>query len=240
MNTHGKKSMEELLLEKGVITPSQLAAAKIEQQKTGDSIFRVLPRLGFILQDQMVEFITHNTDISRIELEYLVIDPQVVKLIPEELARKHLVMPVLKIGNTLTCAMVDVFNIYVQDDLASRTGLTIDPAIATENEIKRSIDQFYVLKGDMDGILKNTEGVQSKAAPEAEEINITRSNDVGEAAPVVAFVNSMITKAVSEDASDIHVEPEENSLAIRFRIDGVLHLQSSPPKVSRRFWIISL
>lgn len=218
------------MLEKGVISASQLAAAKIEQQKTGDSIFKVLPRLGFIMQDQMVEFITRNTDIPRIELEYLVLDPKVVKLIPEELARKHLVMPVLKIGNTLTCAMVDVFNIYVQDDLASRTGLTIDPAIATENEIKRSIDQFYVLKGDMDGILKSAEVTQPKGSPDAEEINISRSSDIGEAAPVVAFVNSMISKAVNEEASDIHVEPEENSLSIRFRIDGVLHLQSSPPK----------
>ncbi len=230
MNTYGKKSMDELLLEKGIISQSQLAAAKIEQQKTGDSIFKVLPRLGFIPQDKMVAFITGHTDVPRIELEYLLIDPQVVKLVPEELARKHLVMPVLKIGNSLTCAMVDVFNIYVQDDLASRTGLTIDPAIATEDEIKKAIDQFYAPKGEMEGILKNAEISPQKAALEAEEINISRSNDLIEGAPVVAFVNSMITKAVSEDASDIHVEPEENSLAIRFRIDGVLHLQTSPPK----------
>src|SRR4051812_30609461 len=105
MSTHGKKTISDLLLDKGLISQAQLDQAKIEQQKTGDSIFKVLPRLGFIMQEQMVDFISDNTDIPRVELDNLIIDPKIVGLVPEELARKHLVVPVLKIGNNLTCAM---------------------------------------------------------------------------------------------------------------------------------------
>ncbi len=231
MSTQGKKSIGELLLEKNIISQAQWDQAKIEKQKTGDSLFRILPRLGFIMQEPMVEFIADNTDISRIELENLILDPAVVQLVSEELARKHLVIPVLKIGNNLTCAMVDVFNIYVQDELASKTGLTIEPAIATENEIKKAIDQMYKIKGgDLQGILK-TLNESTEKAKESQEVDIFSSQDIGEeAAPVVTFVNSMIAKAVGEEASDIHIEPEENSLAIRFRVDGILHVQESPPK----------
>ena len=229
MGTYGQKSMDELLLEKGIISQSQWEESRIEKQKTGDSIFRVLPRLGFVTQDQMVAFIAENSDVPRIELEYLMIDAGLIETIPEDLARKHLVMPVLRIGNNLTCAMVDVFNIYMQDELSSKTGLTIEPAIATESEISRAIDQYYGV-GNMGGILKDSAKPQKALDQEWEEVKISRMQDISEEAPVVTFVNSMISKAVNEDASDIHVEPEENTLSIRFRIDGVLHLQTSPPK----------
>ena len=231
MNQYGKKSIVELMVEKGIISQSQLEQAKAEQRKSGDSIFRVLPRLKFITQDMMVEFISDNTDLPIIELEHLAIDPKLMHLFPEDLARKHLVLPILKIGSTLTCVMVDVFDIYVQDELASKTGLTIEPAIASEDMIRKAIDQFYTLRGDMDGILKEQGKPATKEIKETEEISVSRLQDISEEAPVVTFVNSMITKAVNDGASDIHVEPEENSLSIRFRIDGILHLQKSPPKL---------
>jgi len=229
MSTYSKQTVIELLLEKGIVSPTQMDQAKIQQQKTGDSIFRVLPRLGFIMQEQMVEFISDNADIPRVELDNLIIDPKVVQLVPEELARKHMVIPVLKIGNNLTCAMVDAFNIYVQDELASKTGLTIEPAIATENEIKKAIDSLYVAKSS---VLSNLEETVQPATKEIDEISVAlgQENVPVEEAPVVTFVNSMIIKAVNEGASDIHVEPEEKTLVIRFRIDGVLHAQTSPPK----------
>jgi type IV pilus assembly protein PilB len=221
-----KKPISDLLLEKGLISQIQLDQAKIEQQKTGDSIYRVLPRLGFIAQEKMVDFISDHADIPRVELDNLIIDPKIVQLVPEDLARKHLVMPILKIGNSLTCAMVDVFNIYVQDELASKTGLTIEPAIATEKEIKKSIDRLFVGKEAVLSHLQET----ASTSKHGDEIEISTTGDIHDEAPVVTFVNSMISKAVNEGASDIHIEPEEHSLSIRFRIDGVLHEQTSPPK----------
>ncbi|MBF0490473.1 MAG: Flp pilus assembly complex ATPase component TadA, partial [Candidatus Omnitrophica bacterium] len=230
MSTYGKKSIGELLLEKGIISQTQLEQAKREQQKTGDSIFRVLPRLGFIMQDLMVEFISDNSNIPRVEIDNLLIDPKVIELVPEDLARKHFVMPILRIGNNLTCAMVDVFNIYVQDELASKTGLTIEPAISTENEIKKAIDEYYSVKTDMTEVLKNLDEKNGPTIPKEDLDPAQVQSAGGEEAPVVTFVNSMIAKAASEGASDIHIEPEEKTLVIRFRIDGILHIQTSPPK----------
>ncbi|MEI7998949.1 MAG: GspE/PulE family protein, partial [Candidatus Omnitrophota bacterium] len=209
----------------------------------------VLPRLKLITQEQMVNFISENTNIPLIELSNLIIDPKVVDLVPEEMARKYLVVPVLKIGNNLTCVMVDVFNIYVQDELASKTGLNIEPAISTEEEIRRAIEEVYAGKLDMPMVSANVEEVKAvvkdnKMTPKGSkssskdlraiamdgaEIDIS-GQPIEDDAPVVKFVNAMITKAVSDGASDIHVEPEESSVTIRTRIDGVLHQQTSPPK----------
>ena len=231
MSTFIKKSMGELLLEKGYISQSQWEEVRAEQQKTGESIFRILPRLGFITQEMMVDFIVENSGVTRIDLANMIIDPKVVELIPEDMARKNLVMPVLKIGNSLTCAMVDVFNIYVQDELAAKTGLTIDPAIATENEITKAINELYTVKGDVQDIIKSFDEAKSETK-EGEEGDVHRLQAQGaqDDVPVVKFVNLMIVQAVADGASDIHIEPEENSLAIRFRVDGVLRKQTAPPK----------
>ena len=230
MSASSKKSAAELLLDKKILTPDQWEKAKLEQQKSGDSIFRVLPRLGFITQEQMVDFISDNTNVPRVELGNLLIDPAIIQLIPEDLARKYLVIPVLKIGNNLTCAMVDAFNIYVQDSLASKTGLAIEPAVATEDEIRKTIEALYSNKGgNMQEVLKSFDDKKA-VSKEADEAEIVRVQDTTDDAPVVKFVNSMISKAVHEGASDIHIEPEENSLNIRFRVDGILHMQSAPPK----------
>ncbi len=229
MSTHIKRSMGELFLEKGLISSSQWEEVRAEQQKTGESIFRIIPRLGFITQENMVEFIVENSGVVRIDLNHHIINPAIIELVPEEIAHKHLVIPVLKIGNTLTCAMVDVFNIYVQDELAAKTGLTIDPAIATENEIKLAIDEFYTVKGDVDDVIKTLDD-NKITQKDSEEVDIVRLADMGQDAPVVKFVNLMIAQAVGEGASDIHIEPEENTLAIRTRVDGILRKQPAPPK----------
>ncbi|MBF0522284.1 MAG: type II/IV secretion system protein [Candidatus Omnitrophica bacterium] len=233
MSNYSKKSIGELLLEKGILSQREWDQAQYEERNSGESLFKILPRLGFISQEQMVNFIAEQTSIPRIELDNQIIDPKVIALIPEELARKHLVIPVLKIANSLTCAMVDVFNIYVLDELALKTGLTIEPAIATEEEIKRAIDKFYMVKGSMQDAI-NTLDDQKTDEPALEDMDVIHLEGSQEdAPPVVKFVNLMIIKAVSEGASDIHVEPEENSLSIRFRIDGILHVQPQPPKQFR-------
>ena len=231
MSNYVKKSMGELLLEKGYISGAQWEEVRAEQQKTGESIFRILPRLGFITQENMVDFIVEQSGVTRIDLASMIIDPKVVELVPEEMAHKNLVIPVLKIGGSLTCAMVDVFNIYVQDELAAKTGLTIDPAIATENEIVKAINQLYTVKGDVQDIIKSFDETKSEnKQTDDSEVHRVQTTGGQDDAPVVKFVNLMIVQAVADGASDIHIEPEENSLAIRFRVDGVLRKQTAPPK----------
>lgn len=238
MNKYAKKSVGDILLEKGVLTLEQLDQARSEEKKTGESLFRVLPRMGFITSEQLADSVADQAGFPRIELGNLLLDPEVLALVPEDLARKCQVIPVMKIGSALTCAMADPFNVRALDELVLKTGLAIEPAVSTESEIKKALDVHYSVKtpvqggGTMQEVIKaldeNKLGVN-----EGEEVAVHQLQGMGEDAPVIKFVNMMITKAVNDGASDIHVEPEEKSLNIRFRIDGVLHQQASPPKQFR-------
>ncbi|MBF0122357.1 MAG: Flp pilus assembly complex ATPase component TadA [Candidatus Omnitrophica bacterium] len=232
MNKYAKKTVGELLFEKGTITREQLEQARSEEKKTGDSLFKVLPRLGFISQEQLADTVSEQASIPRIELGNQKIDPQVLDLIPEDLARKYSVVPVMRIANNLTCAMVDVFNVHAVDELVLKTGLVIEPAISTEDEIKKALDDHYMVRGNMQDVIKSLDD-SKLGVNEGEEIAIHRLQDIGEEPPVVKFVNMMISNAVNDGASDIHIEPEERTLSIRFRVDGVLHQQAQPPKQFR-------
>ena len=232
MNKYAKKSVGEVLLEKGVISLKQWEQARLEQINSGDNLFKVLPRLGFITPERLADSIAEQANIPRIELGNLIIPPEVIALVPEDWARKHYIVPVVKVDNTLTCAMVDVFNVRALDELVLKTGLAIEPAISTEDEIKKALDDFYQVKTDMQEAIKTLDDNKAEVK-EGEEVEIHNLQDIGEDPPVVKFVNMMISKAVNDGASDIHVEPEEKSLNIRFRIDGVLHQQPMPPKQFR-------
>ena len=156
-----------------------------------------------------------------------------IKLIPEELARKYELVPVLKIGNRLTCAMVDPWNIIALDELQARTGMTIEPAITTQKEIQKALNEFYGVKGNLTDLLGSIEVENldiKKPGEQEEETDIKKLAGIAEEPVVVRLVNMIIIQAISERASDIHIVPEEGGLRVRFRVDGMLHDASSPPK----------
>lgn len=204
------RNIGALLLEKRLITQQQWEHARMEEGGGAEGIHKTLILLGYISEDAMVDFIAEELGIPRIELDSLTIDPKVIELIPESLAQKHRVIPVFKTGNCLTCAMSDVFNVVALDEIAMKVGLVIAPAIATEKEIKKALTIYYSTQGTL--------GADTNTSRLVEE------------APVIKFVNLMIAKAVALSASDIHIEPEENTIKIRYRIDGILYLQPSPLK----------
>jgi type IV pilus assembly protein PilB len=219
------KNIGALLLEKGLISQKQWDHANLEEGNGSEGIHKVLIRLGYITEDAMVNFISDQTNIPRVELGILVIDPKIIDLIPGFLAQKYHVIPVFKTGNHVTCAMADVFDVFALDEIALKTGLTIEPAITTEKEIKKALTRYYSRQDD--------------TVSPAHTLNTSREDsfkglhnvpDMVEDAPVIKFVNQMIAKAVSLSASDIHIEPEEHSLSIRYRIDGILYVQPSPLK----------
>jgi len=224
-----KKSVGQMLWEQGVISQIQWEDVQREEKRTGDPVRKVLLTLGVISEEDLVNFISQQMDIPRIELDNYLIDSSIVEMVPESLARKHQLIPILKIGNSLTCAMADAFNIYALDEVALKTSLKVEPAIATEAEINKAINQHYSAKGNMGDVInsldKNKLGVK-----EGEEVEADRLKDMGEEPPVIKLVNMMVAQAVGEGASDIHIEPEENSLKVRFRVDGVLREKDSPPK----------
>ena len=219
----------ESLVEKGLITDEQLRQAELRAKADGEPLRKVLVKKDLIGEEDLAEFLSQELDLPFVDLTNYLIESDVIDLVPESLARKHLVVPILKIGDDLTVAMVDPSDIFAVDELHMKTDLNIELALATESEINKALDKHYSARGTMEEVIGNLDrekmGIQHKQEPESNKLQM-----ISEAPPVVKLVNMMIIEAVHQGASDIHVEPEENSLKIRFRIDGLLHERPGPPK----------
>jgi len=224
-----KKSLGESLVEEGIITSEQLKRAQDEEKHKGERLGRALVRLGFIAEEDLVMFLSNKLNVPRIELGNYLIDPKIIDLVPENLARKHELIPVLKIGNRLTCAMTDPWNIFALDEVRAKTGLIIEPAVSTEGEIKKALNEYYGTKGSMEDLIKSIDEKKIDLK-EGKDIDVKKLQGMTEEPVVIKLVNMIIMKAIEERASDIHVEPEEETLRTRFRVDGMLHEISSPPK----------
>ena len=224
-----KKSLGELLLAQGVITPKQFEEAREEERKSALPLRKTFIKLGIITEEDMVSFIAEQLEIPRIELNNYLIDSKVIDLVPESLARKYQLIPILKIASNLTCAMVDPLNIFALDEVRLKTGLAVEPAIATETEVKKSLDEHYSVRGSLEDVIRGLDAGKL-AVKEGEEVELKRLKGIVDEPPVIKLVNMMVMQAVRERASDIHIEPEEEELKIRFRVDGILHEQKAPPK----------
>ncbi len=224
-----KKSLGETLVEEGIITAAQLAQVQTEERRSGQRLHKIIVRMGLIDEEDLVTLISEKLDVPRIELANYLIDPKIVELVPEALARKYEVMPVFKIGSRLTCAMADPWNVFVLDELRMKTHFVIEPAVATEAEVKKALDEHYGAKGSMEEMI-NSMDTEKLAAPEGKEVDIKKLQGMVKEPVVIKLVNLMIMQAIKEGASDIHIEPEETSLKTRFRVDGMLREVPSPPK----------
>ncbi|MBI2095320.1 MAG: type II secretion system ATPase GspE [Candidatus Omnitrophica bacterium] len=224
-----KLSLGESLVQEGMLTPEQLLRAQAEDKKTGQRLRKILVRLGFIAEEDLVSFLSDRLGLPRIELGNILIDPKIAELIPEDLARKHEVIPILKIGNRLTCAMVDPWNVFALDELRAKTGLIIEPAVATESEIKKSLEEYYGAKGGIEDVIKSIQEEQVSLREE-KELDLKRLDEISKEPVVVKLVHLLLMEAIRRGASDIHVEPEEHVLKVRFRMDGMLREIAAPPK----------
>ncbi len=224
-----KRSLGETLVEEGIITRSQLAQAQEEEKRSGQHLRKVVVRMGLIEENDLVELLSNKLNVPRIELENYLIDPKIVELIPEALARKYDLMPVFKIGNRLTCAMVDPWNVFALDELRMKTNFVIEPAVATEAEIRRALDEHYGVRGSMEEVIRSIDE-EKPGLKDLKEDDLKELEGIVKEPVVIKLVNLMIFEAVREGASDIHIEPEEKRLKMRFRVDGMLREVPSPPK----------
>jgi len=221
--------LTDILIKKGLVTKSQIDRAKLEMKKTGLPLEKSLERMGFITENDLVNILAESMGVLYVNLEDYLIDPEVTKLVPEEIARKHKVIPLFKIGDTLTIAMGNPKDIMAIDEvrMRSKVGL-IEPVFSTEKQIQKAIEQYYGVTGSVDDIIGAMGTAKLPAA--ADDVDAKVLAKEAEQAPVVKLVNMIITQAVKEKASDIHIEPEEDKMRVRYRIDGVLREISTPPK----------
>jgi len=221
MGSFARKRLGDVLVEAGVITEQQLQETMTEQVATHKRIGQLLIEKRLITEEELVEVLEKQLGLPRVNLYNYNINPEVATSIPLYLAKRHLVIPIDKQGNTLKLAMADPMNIIAIDDVEMLTGMKVEPVLASESSIAQTIDQLFSL----------AETVEEGAAAENhtdEEIEQLRA--LVEEAPIVRVVNSLIHQAVSEGASDIHIEPQEKGVRVRMRIDGILHDMMTPPK----------
>lgn len=197
-----KKSLGESLVEEGIITLEQLREVKEEEKRSGTRLRKVLVNKGLIAEEDLVAFLSNKLGLPRIELSNYLISSKIIEFVPEGLARKYELIPVLKIGNRLTCAMVDPWNVFALDEVRAATGFIIEPAVATETEIRKALNEHYGAKGTIEEIIKSID--QEKPLLEQKSIDANELQGIAEEPVVIKLVNLIIVKAIGERASDIH------------------------------------
>jgi len=214
----------EILVSKGLITREQLNDVLEKQKKTPKRLGEILVEDGILTQDQLNRALAERLGVEHIGLAEYEVDSLAANMIPEKLARRYGAIPVKFLDeNTLLVAMVDPTNVFAIDDLRMMTGYDIKPAIASAEEVFSQISKIHRLADSVD-----------EEAPEEDFTSeASVSADIREAAaeaPIVKLVNGIISQGVDDGASDLHFEPQEKELVVRFRIDGVLHEIMSIPK----------
>jgi type IV pilus assembly protein PilB len=256
----------EILVRENLLSPQQLREALDYQREHGGRLGFNLVKLGLVSDDMITAVLSRQYGVPSVNLELFDIDESVIRLIPQEVAQKYSVLPLSRVGATLTLAMVDPTNVFAMDDIKFMTGLNIEPVVVSEASVQEAIAKYYAqsreielaglgsdvvvdgLKGNGNGNGNGHHGITNddlvsldsldfqvdgadnlEVIEDNEEIDLSSLTRMSEDAPVVRLVNVLLVDALRRGASDIHVEPYEKEMRIRFRIDGVLYDVMHPP-----------
>jgi type IV pilus assembly protein PilB len=225
----------ELLVRDNVLTVEQAQKVSAEQKRSGERLGNVLTRLGFIPEDQLLDFLSRKYGIPVINLDRIEVPDEVTRLVRREIVQKYQVFPIRQVGNTITLALSDPTIVLAIDDVQFATGLHVVPVLAREAAIKDAIERHYHAENSsrIDEILKTEQQVGADAIEvleKSQKVDITELGEQAGAAPVVRIVNLIMADAIRKRASDIHLEPHDGLFQVRYRIDGVLHDVMSAPK----------
>ena len=219
----------ELLLREKLITPLQLHKAVEEQKQGGGRLGYQLTKMGFIEENELTAFLSKQYGIPSINLAEFEIEPEIIKLIPKDVASKHQVIPVNRSGNTLIIAMADPSNIFAIDDIKFLTGYNIEVVVASEAAIVEAIERYYTSNVSFDDVMMDFDDEEIDVADSEEDIDLMDLEKTAGEAPVIKLVNLILVDAIKKGASDIHIEPYEKLLRVRYRIDGMLYEVMKPP-----------
>ncbi len=222
---HQKVDVGLMLVQKGLVSEDDLRRAREIEKEDGSLVTASLVKLGSISESQLLTFLAEAYETAAVNLDDLDLDPGLARLIPAEVASKFQVVPIGRAGRVLEVAMANPANFFAIDDIKFITGYEVRVRVATEGQIKATLDQLYDSTETMQDVLDSIE-------EDVEVVEVSEEDgDDGdtEEAPVVKFVNTLIAEAVRRGASDIHIEPFERKLRVRFRIDGSLYEMMSPP-----------
>jgi len=224
----------DLLVREGLITREQLDKALAEQKQNGTRVGYNLVKLGFIPETELTKMLARQFRMPAVDLSRFEVDPRIAKLIPADLAVKHLVLPLKRDGRTLTVAMADPTNLGVLEDLKFITRYDIFPVIGGEFTLKTAIEKLYenaaeAQVADLLSVIDDIDSEIEVVEEEEEDVNAAALNAQMEDAPVVKLINAILTDAVKRGASDIHFECFEHDIRVRYRVDGALQEVMKPP-----------
>lgn len=210
------KQLGQILIEQGLLTEEQLQAALEVHHRTPKSLGRVLIDMGLIKEADLVRALAEQVGLEFVDLAEAQIDPAAAALLPETLARRYRALPIGERDGKLLVAMSDPANVYALDDIRAITNRDVQPVVATASDVEQAISRFSQIDGQV-------EQLASEAASALEGEDQEDLEAAVEDAPIVKLVNAIMTQAVADRASDVHIEPHEKDVRIRFRVDGVLH-----------------
>jgi len=225
----------EILVKESLITSDQLRQALDHQKANGGRLGTCLMKLGFITDDEITGVLSRQYGVPSINLRYYEVDAAVIKLIPQDTAVRYQIVPLSRVGSTLTIAMTDPTNVFAMDDIKFMTGFNVEPVVASETAISEAISKFYGgvhSDEELSKVMKDLTGDEVEdleLASEEQETNLAELERAAEEAPIIKLVNLILTDAVKRGASDIHIEPYEKEVRVRFRIDGILQPVMAPP-----------
>ena len=224
----------EILLKESLITQDQLQKALEFQRANGGKLGSCLTKMGFITDDDITGVLSRQYGVPSINLKFYEIDPNVIKLIPQDTALRYQVIPLSRVGSVLTIAMTDPTNVFAMDDIKFMTGFNVEPVVASESAIGEAITRFYggsdADSEELSKMMKDlVEDEELELAAEEAELDAASLEKAAEEAPIIKLVNLILTDSVKRGASDIHLEPYETEMRVRFRVDGVLQTVMSPP-----------
>jgi type IV pilus assembly protein PilB len=229
----------ELLIKESFITTEQLETALKHQRQHGGRLGSILINLGYVEDDDVTSVLSKQYGVPSINLAYFEIDDSVIKLIPLDVAQKYLVIPLSRVGSTLTIATADPTNVFAMDDIKFMTGFNVEPVVASEASIMEALEKYYGTPHSIElkkvyeeiaQVEKDALELDLEASTEdQEEVSIDQLQRSSEEAPIIKLVNLILSDSLKKGASDIHLEPYEKDFRVRFRIDGILYNMMNPP-----------
>lgn len=234
----------EVLIQQGIITEQMLDEALREQKKDGARIGSVLVKLGFVSEKDLLDALSRHFGCPNIDLKDTKLDDAVLKLVPSELAAKYLAIPIKRFGHTLTVAMINPGDVAAIEDIQFATGFEVKPVVASEDSILKLIQDHYHVQKLLSDVMYEIEMAENVDASvqvvtgteevKEKESDLADVQDDADSGPALKLTSKIITDAVDLNVSDIHIEPYENDMRIRYRIDGILHEVMKPPKRMNR------
>ena len=229
-----KKRLGEMLVENGLLTQEQLTKSLVDQKKAGLKLGQYLTRQAIVNEQAIIDLLSKQLKIQRYHPDNFPLDMDLVRTVPVDIAQKYQVAPLKRKGRLLSIAMVDPLDINAMDYIEIMTNAEVEPVVCSEREVNQLINSLYGSQSGIGSIMESMDIESSDAenenAPDKEEVQVGSLKDMALEAPVVRLANSIFTQAIREGASDIHISPQQNTVQLRFRIDGKLLEVPSPPK----------